>query len=281
MTAAPILPPSDRRPRQLTDPVALRRNRARADRLGRADPLHRIALDEIETRLAEINRRFTRAAIVTSWPAFWAAAFPDAHVTPDDEVLGLPADLDLVIHAMSLHWADDPVGQIVQSARALKPDGLFLAALPGGDTLPELRDTLTRAEIEVTGGLSPRFLPMGEIRDLGALLSRAGLALPVADHLPLRLSYRDLFHLAHDLRAMGEGNALSDRLRHPSRREIFARAAADYAARYPDPDQPGRVIASFDLIFLTGWAPAASQPKPLRPGSAQASLTDALKPRMP
>lgn len=268
-------------PRRLIDQKALRLHRDRADRLGPADPLHRIALDEIHDRLAEINRPFTRIGIVTAWPEFWRSAFPDAHVTTDNDQLDLPEGLDLVIHAMALHWAEDPVGQIVQSARALKPDGLFIAACLGGDTLTELRDTLTRAEIETTGGLSPRFLPMGEIRDLGGLLARAGLALPVADHLPLRLSYRDLFHLSADLRAMGETNALTDRLRGPTRREIFARAAVDYAARYPDAADPARVIATFDMIFLTGWAPDSSQQKPLRPGSAQFSLTDALTPRTP
>lgn len=249
--------------------------------MGPAEPLHRIALDEVQDRLAEINRGFTRTGIVTPWPEFWKAAFPDAHITRDSDMLDLPRDLDLVIHVMGLHWAEDPVGQIVQSARALRPDGLFIGVLLGGDTLTELRDVLTRAEIAATGGLSPRLLPMGEIRDLGALLSRAGLALPVADHLPLRLSYRDLPHLAADLRAMGETNALDDRLRRPTRREVFVRAAADYAGRYPDPADPTRIIATFDMIFLTGWAPDPSQQKPLRPGSAKTSLADALKPSTP
>ena len=274
-------PNSPAAPRRLIDEKALRLHRDRADRLGPADPLHRIAIDEVQDRLAEINRPFTRVGIVTAWPEFWQTAFPDAHVTTDSERLDLPDGLDLVIHVMALHWAEDPVGQIVQSARALRPDGLFIGVLLGGETLHELRDTLTRAEIETTGGLSPRLLPMGEIRDLGGLLGRAGLALPVADHLPLRLSYRDLFHLAGDLRAMGETNALADRLRHPTRREVFARAAADYAQHHPDPADPGRIVATFDMIFLTGWAPDSSQQKPLRPGSAQFSLTEALTPRTP
>lgn len=275
------IPPNNPPTRRLIDQGALRLHRDRADRLGVADPLHRIAVDEVKDRLAEINRPFTRVGIVTAWPEFWQAAFPDAYVTTDSDQLDLPEGLDLVIHAMALHWAEDPVGQIVQSMRALKPDGLFIAACLGGDTLTELRDVLTRAEIEATGGLSPRFLPMGEIRDLGGLLARAGLALPVADHLPLRLSYRDLFHLSADLRAMGETNALTDRLRTPTRREIFARATADYAARHPDPADPARILATFDMIFLTGWAPDSSQQKPLRPGSAKFSLTDALTPRTP
>ena len=279
MISDPLSPAPTETPRRLIDARALHLHRARARRTGLADPLHRIARDEVQDRLAEINRRFTRIGIVTPWPEIWRDAFPEAHLTADSELLDLPGDLDLVIHAMGLHWAEDPVGQIVQSARALRPDGLFLAVMLGGDTLTELRDVLTRAEIDATGGLSPRFLPMGEIRDLGGLPGRAGLALPVADHLALPASYRDLFHLCADLRAMGETNALTDRLRIPSRRDIFARAAADYAARHPDPADPARIIATFDMIFLTGWAPDPGQPKPLKPGSAKVPLAEALNPR--
>ncbi|MFV0408810.1 MAG: methyltransferase domain-containing protein [Paracoccus sp. (in: a-proteobacteria)] len=278
-----VLPPSDQtaEPRRLIDPAALQQHRARARHMGFAAPLHQIAADEIHDRLSEINRSFTKLAIVTPWPEFWAGAFPGAHVTADSDLLDLPEGLDLVIHTMGLHWAEDPVGQIVQCARALKPDGLFIAACFGGETLTELRDVLTRAEIEATGGLSPRVLPMGEVHDLGGLVARAGLALPVADHLSLPASYRDLFHLATDLRAMGETNALTERLHRPSRREIFARASADYAAHYPDPADPARIIATFDLIFLTGWAPDASQQKPLRPGTANVPVADVLTPRKP
>lgn len=244
-----------------------------------ADFLHRIAADEIQDRLAEVNRTFRETAIVTGSPEFWRAQFPDALILPDEPVLDLPppGSLDLVIHAMSLHWADDPVGQIIQSARALRPDGLFMAVCPGNNTLAEAREALAMAEVEVTGGLSPRILPMGEIRDLGALLGRSGLALPVADLFSQTASYRDLGHLAHDLRAMGETNAMAARLRHPTRREVFARAAAIYADRHPDRDDPSRIRATFDLVFLTGWAPSENQQKPLRPGSAKMSLADALK----
>ena len=264
---------------RLTDREAQFQNRERAKKAGAATHLHRIARDEIEDRLKEINRTFTRIAIITPFPDVWAESFPKAHFVADQDVLDLPADLDLVIHALCLHWSADPVGQMVQCARALRPDGLFLAAMLGGQTLFELRDVLTRAEVAVTGGLSPRVLPLGEIRDLGGLLDRAGLALPVADHLPLRVSYRDLFHLAHDLRAMAEQNALDQRPRTATRRDIFIRAAADYAERYPDPSDSGRVLATFDIIFLTGWAAAPDQPKPLRPGSARHSLAEALNPR--
>ena len=269
-------PPS---PRRLTDRAALDRQRARARR-DPADFLHRIARHEIEDRLAEVNRTFTDPAIITGWPEFWAGLRPDARILPDTDALPLqPGAHDLIIHAMSLHWADDPVGQIVQSARALRPDGLFLAALPGGETLAPLRAALVQAEAEISGGAAPRVLPMAEIRDLGGLLSRAGLALPVADLLGSTASYRDAFHLMRDLRAMGEANALADRLRRPTRRAILARAAEIYAAQNPDPENPGRVLARFELIFLTGWAPAENQQKPLRPGSARMSLAAALNAR--
>lgn len=278
----PATPPAPR----LTDRPALVRQRARAARpTGDRTPedwLHRIALDEVQDRLLDINRTFTDVAVVTGMPAPWRAAFPRARVVPDDPVLDLaPGTLDLVIHAMALHWADDPVGQIVQSARALRPDGLFLAILPGGQTLAPLRDALARAEVEITGGASPRVLPFGEIRDLGALLGRAGLALTVADQMTQAVSYRDLFHLAADLRAMGEGNALALRPRRFARRDVFLRAAEILAGTAADPQEPGRVRVGFDLVALTGWAPAENQQKPLRPGSAAMSLADALKPRQP
>lgn len=261
----------------LTDRDALARNRIRAKGLGPVDFLHQLVADEIEYRLAEVNRSFTNPAVVTGMPDFWRAAMPGAKIVADTPELDLqPGAHDLVIHANALHWAEDPVGQIVQCARALRPDGLFIAACPGGSTLHELRDVLTRAEAEVTGGLSPRVLPMAEIRDLGGLLPRAGLALPVADHITQNVSYRSLPHLAHDLRAMGEGNALAGRLRHPTRRDVLLRAAQLYAQDHPDADDPERIRATFDLIFLTGWAPDDSQQKPLRPGSARMPLADAL-----
>ena len=262
----------------LTDRPALLRQRDRAIRQGFVDVLHRLAADEIQDRLSEVKRRFTAPALVTGFPSFWGDAFPDARIVPDDPVLDLQAGAhDLVIHAMALHWADDPVGQIVQCARALREDGLFIAVCFGGQTLQELRAALAQAEVELTGGLSPRVLPMGDIRDMGALIGRAGLALPVADLLPQRASYRDLFHLAHDLRAMGEGNAMAARLRRPTGRAVLARAAAIMAEHHGDRDDPSRIATTFDLVFLTGWSPSETQPKPLRPGSATTRLEDALK----
>jgi len=261
----------------LTDRAALDRNRTRAEALGLVDFLHRITADEIQDRLSEVNRRFTAPAVVTGHADFWRAVLPEARIVADTPVLDLaPGAHDLVIHAMALHWAEDPVGQIAQSARALRPDGLFVAACPGGRSLHELRDALTRAEAEVAGGLSPRVLPMAEIRDLGGLLPRAGLALPVADQITQTVSYQSLFHLARDLRAMGEGNALAGRLRHPTRRDVLLRAAQIYAETHPDPQDATRIRATFELVFLTGWAPDASQQQPLRPGSAKVPLAEAL-----
>ena len=262
-------------PHRLIDQQALRQHRDRADRLGRADPLHRIALDEVQDRLAEINRPFTRVGIVTAWPEFWQTAFPDAHVTTDSERLDLPDGLDLVIHVMALHWAEDPVGQIVQSARALKPDGLFIAAIPGSGTLQELREVLLAAESEMTGGASPRVIPFPDVRDVGALLQRGGFALPVTDKETYTVRYDSIFPLMKDLRAMGMANPLTGRSRRPLTRGILLRAAELYAERFSDPD--GRIRASFSVIYVSGWAPHESQQKPLKPGSATMRLADALK----
>ena len=267
-------------PPTLFDTGLLARRRARAGRIGGADFLHRAVAGEIAERLTEVKRSFTDPVLIGPQPEVWAEALAGAGVPPprrlpDGDVLPLAEGAhDLVVHALALHWANDPVGQLVQARRALRPDGLFLAALFGGETLGELRAALAEAEIEVSGGLSPRVAPMGEIRDLGGLLQRAGFALPVADSRRFDVSYATALDLMRDLRAMGETNVLSDRLRRPTRREVLARAAAIYAARFPA--DGGRIRASFDVIFLTGWAPAPDQPKPLRPGSARARLADAL-----
>ncbi|HMO06794.1 MAG TPA: SAM-dependent methyltransferase [Paracoccaceae bacterium] len=262
-------------PPRLTDRPALIRQRARAEAGGMARFLHDDLRAEIKERLGEVNRSFTAPAVVTGHPGLWSDLLPGAKVVADDPVLALePGAHDLVIHVLCLHWADDPVGQVIQCARALRPDGLFIAALFGGRTLHELRAALAQAEAEATGGLSPRVLPMGDIRELGALLGRAGLALPVADGITRRVLYRDPWHLMTDLRAMGEGNALAGRLRHPTRRAVLAGAAARYAGALAGPD--GRIPATFETIVLTGWRPHYSQQKPLRPGSATARLADAL-----
>lgn len=253
---------------QMTDRHALTRNRARATALFLQDE----AFAEVQDRLSEVNKSFTDAVVVTGFPQVW----PQYRSVPDTDTLDLaPESADLVVHSLGLHWANDLVGQLVQSRRALREDGLFLGLLFGGQTLHELRAALAQAEAEVTGGLSPRVLPMAEIRDLGGLLQRAGFALPVADSFTKTVLYRDALHLMRDLRAMGEGNALASRLRHPSRRAIFARAAAIYHDTYATPE--GLIPATFEIITLTGWVPHVSQQKPLRPGSAVSRLEDALK----
>lgn len=254
-------------PPLLTDRTALIRNRSRAS----DSFLHDIAKDEILDRLSLVNREFTKPLIIG--PA--ADIFPDAlHIDDTNTLAATERNHDLALHFMALHWANDPVGQIIQSARALKPDGLFHAVCLGGQTLNELRACLAQAESEITGGLSPRVAPMGEIRDLGALLQRAGLALPVADTLKIRTSYQSAFHLMRDLRKFGEANALNARLRTPTKRAVFDRCAEVYAENFT---QDGKIIATFEFIFLSGWAPSASQPKALRPGSANSRLADALK----
>ena len=251
----------------LTDRPALIRQRSRATALF----LQELVGTEVQERLTEVNRSFTAPMVVTGFPALW----PDFACVADDEVLALaPLAHDLVIHALCLHWANDPVGQLVQCRRALQPDGWLMALLFGGQTLHELRACLAQAEAEVTGGLSPRVLPMGEIRDLGGLLQRAGFGLPVADSFTTMVRYRDAFHLMRDLRAMGEGNALMGRLRHPTRATVFTRAAELYQAMA---GADGLIAATFEIVVLTGWAPHDSQQKPLRPGSAVNRLAEALQ----
>lgn len=260
----------------LTDPAALALHRARAD--GSSLFLQEAAADEVEDRLHMVNKSFKDAVVVTPYPDVWRNRLPSARLVADDDRLDLvPSSCDLVVHALSLHWANDPVGQLIQCRRALRPDGLLLCAALGGQTLSELRSCLGQAEIDLTGGLSPRIAPMGEIRDLGALLQRAGLALPVADSVTLDVEYRDTAHLMHDLRAMGETNALVHRERRFARRSLFA--ATEKLYRIHHAKASGRIGASFEIVFLTGWAPDASQQKPLRPGSAKQRLADALEVR--
>jgi len=233
------------------------------------------AMVEIRERLQDVNRRFTKPAIVTDFPKIWGNLLPNSKIVTATEVLDLgQTGHDLVVHAMGLHWSDDPVGQVVQCARALKPDGLFMAVAFGGDTLTELRSSLASAEAMVAGGLSPRVAPMAEIRDMGALLQRAGLALPVADSLRKTVTYRDAIALMRDLRAMGETNALAARHRVIPPRALFPQTAAIYAKEHPA--EENRIQATFELVFLTGWAPHESQQQPLRPGAATHRLADAL-----
>lgn len=201
---------------------------------------------------------------------------PAPAVVCDEEFLPFaPGSLDLVVSNLSLHWVNDLPGLLVQVRRALKPDGLFLAALLGGETLRELRDALAEAEIEGEGGLSPRVSPMADVRDCGALLQRAGFALPVVDSDTLTVSYENPLNLMRDLRGMGETNAVHERRKTVARRATLLDAASRYMAGHAD--EEGRIPATFQIIWLTAWAPSADQPKALRPGSATTRLEDALK----
>lgn len=256
----------------LTDRAALAAHRARATPDGLF--LHREAVAAIRERLDEVKRAFTAPAIVTGFPAVWAEAAPGARIVADEPVLDLaPGSHDLVIHGLALHWSDDPVGQLIQCRRALRPDGLFLGVAFGGGSLRELRVALAEAEARVTGGLSPRVAPMAEIRDLGTLLQRAGFALPVTDADRRRVTYASLAHLMRDLRAMGETNALIARRRTTPPRAVFAEAARLYEAAHAE---AGRIPATVEMIHIAGWAPHESQQTPLRPGSAASRLADAL-----
>ena len=200
---------------------------------------------------------------------------PDADIRFDGDAFPFEDEsLDLVTSGLALQWVEDLPGTLIQVRRALKPDGLFLAAVAGGDTLAELREAFAQAETETTGGVSPRVIPFADIRDLGGLLQRAGFALPVVDIEKITIRYGDLFGLFRDLRALGATNPLLARSRKPLRRDTLARLAEIYAERFADPD--GKLRVTVEIVWMSGWAPHESQQKPLRPGSARQRLADAL-----
>ena len=186
-----------------------------------------------------------------------------------------PESFDAVFSCLSLHWVDDLPGLMMQARRLLKPDGLLLVSLLGGNSLAELKQALAEAEQDITGGLSPRCAPMADIRDIGGLMSRAGLALPVADSDRLTVNYPHMFKLMEDLRGMGEQNAMLARLKIPTRRRVFMHAAEIYQQRFSRAD--GQIPASFEIVTVTGWAPHERQQKPLRPGTAAHRLASALE----
>ena len=256
---------------ELFDLSALDRQRRQAYEMF----LQNRAAAEVEERLSEVNRTFTAPTVVTPFAGVWQQRLPTARFVEPDETLALDeACADLVVHGLALHSANDPVGQLIQARRALKPDGLFIGTLFGGQTLYELRASLAEAEIALTGGLSERVSPMADVRELGSLLQRAGFALPVADTDRVTVAYKDLRHLRDDLRAMGEGNVLSGRRRTPPPRDLFQLTERIYHEKFSTED--GRLAATFEIVTLTGWAPAPDQPQPLRPGSAKTRLSDAL-----
>lgn len=280
------------------DRSALRRNRARALRTGaNAEFLFEEVGQRLIDRLDDTRRRFpvaleigarlgrlrplleARNGIETLMQAdpspAMAAAGTGPRLAMDEELLPFrPASLDLVVSNLALHWTNDLPGALVQIRQALRPDGLLLAALIGGDSLGVLRACLAEAEAQATGGMAPRLSPLIDVRDAGSLLQRAGFALPVVDIDRIEVSYPDALALMRDLRAMGEANALAERPRSLARRDVLATAAALYAERHGD--REGRIAAAFDIVHLSGWAPAPGQQQPLRPGQGQVSLTRVL-----
>ena len=279
------------------DRVLLRARRRRAAALGAATFLVDRVAEDFADRLATVLRRFAyaldlgtptdavRRALAASGKvdniiAVDALADPASvgaglAVAADEEALAFrDGSLDLIVSALALQYVNDLPGTLIQVRRALKPDGLFLAALAGGDTLAELREAFAAAEAEIEGGVSPRVAPFADLRELGALLQRAGFALPVTDVDRLTVRYASPLALMHELRRMGATNALIERRRRPLRRATLARMAQIYRERFSDPD--GRIRATFEIVWLSGWAPHESQQQPLRPGSAQRRLADAL-----
>ncbi|TCP84390.1 hypothetical protein C8J31_108198 [Rhizobium sp. PP-CC-2G-626] len=255
-----------------------------------------IVAEDLAERLAVVERRFETAVELHGYTGVTARALmatgkigtltrietdnafggtEGVTVAPLETVPVAPASANLVVSPLSLHLTNDTPGVFIQVRRALAPDGLFLAAIPGNGTLQELREVLLAAESEITGGASPRVIPFADVRDIGALLQRAGFALPVTDTETYTVRYASLFALMKDLRAMGMTNTLIARSRKPLSRAVFLRAAELYAERFSDPD--GRIRATFSVIYLSGWAPHESQQKPLAPGSAKMRLADALK----
>jgi SAM-dependent methyltransferase len=268
----------------LFDRALLRDRLGRARRLGPATfLLDRIAEDMME-RLNAVVRDFKSAAEIGTPGDQVSLALAGCldHLArvdlPERESEPLLLDtesLDLVISALAFQFVNDLPGLLAQIRRALRPDGLLLAAMVGGDTLTELRQSFAAAEAELEGGVSPRVAPFADLRDVGALLQRAGLALPVTDVDRIVVRYDSAFGLMQDLRRMGAANILVERRRMPTRRATMLRMAEIYGERFADPD--GRIRATFDVIWLSGWAPHENQQKPLKPGSATASLADAVK----
>jgi SAM-dependent methyltransferase len=281
------------------DRALIRRRQRRAAALGPATFLLDRVADDLAERLQIVLRQFdvaldlgtpgeavrTALASLRSIDTIVAtSAIPDLAirtnqtqrlVMADEEALPFrDASLDLVVSALALQFVNDLPGALLQIRRALKPDGLFLAALLGGESLTELRQAFAAAESDIEGGVSPHVSPFADLRDLGALLQRAGFALPVTDTDHLIVRYNTVFGLTHDLRRMGATNALLDRRRAPLKRATLMRMAEIYAQRFADAD--GRVRATFEIVWLSGWAPHPRQQQPLKPGSASTRLADAL-----
>jgi SAM-dependent methyltransferase len=278
------------------DRQLLRTRRERARALGPATFLIDRVAEELAERVSAVLRQFERAVdlgtptdavaqaliasgkvatIITAAPDAARRAASPLRVAADEEALPFAdGSLDLVVSALALQLVNDLPGTLIQIRRALKADGLLLAALIGGESLSELREAFAQAESEIEGGISPRVAPFADLREFGALLQRAGFALPVVDSDRLTVRYQSVLALMHDLRRMGATNVLGERRRAPLKRATLARMAEIYAQRFADAD--GRLRASFEIVWLSGWAPHESQQKPLKPGSAIQRLADAL-----
>lgn len=277
--------------RDIIDKKQLEANLARAKHMNvdGADFLLQRAMGDLEDRLAAHTRAFSSGIFVSPWAEYVAET--EALRAPLNAISQLkfdggcwkselldaePNSQDIIIDMCSLHRINDVPGMLVQYNRALKPDGLLLACVPGGDTLHELRAHLTDAEAAISDGVHPRILPYMDVRDAGGLLQRAGFALPVSDVDSATVRYNSLFNLMLDLRAMGETNVLLQRNKKTTNRALFFKAAENYAQKSSDTD--GRIRATFSLIWMSGWSPDSSQPEPKKPGSATHSLKDALSP---
>ncbi|HEV7877551.1 methyltransferase domain-containing protein [Bradyrhizobium sp.] len=267
----------------LFDRTLLRARRKRAEKLGPATFLLDRVAEDMTERLHAVLREFARAGDIGTpgdqvRNALTKRVGQLARVDlPDSESRPLPLapeSIDLAVSALALQFVNDLPGVLAQIRRALKPDGLLLAAMIGGDTLTELRQSFAAAEAELEGGISPRVAPFADLRDVGALLQRAGFALPVTDVDRIVVRYDSALALMQDLRRMGATNVLVERRHVPTRRATLLRTAQVYGERFADPD--GRIRATFDLVWLSGWAPHQSQQKPLPPGSAKASLAEAV-----
>jgi SAM-dependent methyltransferase len=276
------------------DRSLLRLRRTRARRLGPATFLLDRVADDLAVRLEAVLREFDLAVdlgtstdavrrsiagrvgrVIAVDPLAAHVVNERLAVVADEEALPFrDGSLDLVVSALALQFVNDLPGTLIQIRRALKPDGLFLAAMIGGDSLAELRESFAEAEAEVEGGVSPRVAPFADLRDLGGLLQRAGFALPVTDVDRVTARYASPLALMHDLRRMGATNALTERRRAPLRRATLRRLFEIYSDRFADPD--GRLRATFEIVWLSGWAPHESQQQPLRPGSPKTRLADAL-----
>jgi SAM-dependent methyltransferase len=268
----------------LFDRALLAQRQRRAAALGPAGFLLDRVAGDMDERLAAVTRDFVDSADIWTpgegLQTRLRSRLPSIRrVAPSDsmqEVLQLaPESLDLAVSALAFQFVNDLPGLLTQIRRALRPDGLLLAAMIGGDTLTELRQSFAAAEAECEGGISPRVVPFADLRDVGSLLQRAGLALPVTDVDRILVRYDNVFALMQDLRRMGATNVLVERRRAPTRRATLLKMAQIYGERFSDSD--GRIRATFDVIWLSAWAPHESQQKPLRPGSAKASLETAVK----